>query len=103
MKKGLLLFLSAVLLLTWSCSDNRSPEMMYDDAGDLYRDGKIHKAVKTYNKLTDTYPDNTLSVKATYKLAEIYAGDFQDYRSCINRYQYLADEYPSDPSAPKAR
>lgn len=103
MRKWITFITMTALLLFASCSDNRSPEKMYEDATNFYRDGKIQKAIKTYKKLTDTYPDSELAVKVTYKLAEVYAGDLEDYETCVAYYCYLADEYPSDPSAPKAR
>lgn len=98
-------FISLLLigLFIVSCSDNRTAEDMYQDANDLYKQEKISRSIKTYDKLTNMYPDDDLAVKALYRMAEIYAGDLQEFESCIDKYTYIADEYPSHPDAPKAR
>jgi TolA-binding protein len=93
--------LAAVLI--FSCSDNRTAEDMFQDGNDLYKEQKVTRALKTYDKLTNMYPDDDLAVKALYRMAEIYAGDLQEFETCVDKYTYIADEYPSHPDAPKAR
>jgi outer membrane protein assembly factor BamD (BamD/ComL family) len=102
MKKQLFTLLLAVVLI-FSCSDNRTAEDMFQDGNDLYKEQKVTRALKTYDKLTNMYPDDDLAVKALYRMAEIYAGDLQEFETCVDKYTYIADEYPSHPDAPKAR
>ena len=102
MKKQLITLL-LITLLVFSCSDNRTAEEMFQDGGELYKQEKISRTIKTFDKLSNTYPDDPLTVKALYRMAEIYAGDLQDFESCIAKYDYIAEEYPSHPDAPKAR
>ncbi len=64
---------------------------------------KFSRSIKTFEKLSNIYPDDDLAVKAIYRLAEIYAGDLQDFETCVAKYDYIADEYPSHVDAPKAR
>jgi len=90
-------------LLIFSCSDNRTAEEMFQDANDLYKEGKVTRSIKTFDKLSNLYPDDDLAVKALYRLAEIYAADLQEFESCVDKYTYIADEYPSHADAPKAR
>lgn len=101
MKK--LFALLMVALLIFSCSDNRTAEKMFQDGGELYKQEKISRSIKTYDKLTNTFPDDPLAVKALYRMAEIYAADLQDYEKCIEKFDYISDEYPSHADAPKAR
>jgi outer membrane protein assembly factor BamD (BamD/ComL family) len=102
MKKqlGTILLIS---LLLFACSDNRTAEKMFEDGTELYKQDKINQAIRTFEKLSNTYPDDPLAVKALYRIAEIYAGDLQDFESCVKRYVFIADEYPSHTDAPKAR
>ncbi len=102
MKKQLVALL-LITLLIFSCSDNRTAEQMFQDAGELYKQEKVTRTIKTFDKLSNTYPDDPLAVKALYRMAEIYAGDMQDFETCIDKYDYIAEEYPSHPDAPKAR
>ncbi len=102
MKKKLGTLLLTTLLI-FSCSDNRTAEEMFGDAGQLYEEQKFERAVKTYAKLSETYPDDPLAVKASYRMAEIYGGDLQDFESSIERYTFIAEKYPSHRDAPKAR
>jgi outer membrane protein assembly factor BamD (BamD/ComL family) len=102
MKKQLFTLLLAAVLI-FSCSDNRTAEDMFQDGNDLYKEQKVTRALKTYDKLTNMYPDDDLAVKALYRMAEIYAGDLQEFETCVDKYTYIADEYPSHPDAPKAR
>ncbi|MBW6458356.1 MAG: tetratricopeptide repeat protein [FCB group bacterium] len=90
-------------ILLFACSDNRTAEKMFEDGAELYKQDKITQAIRTFDKLSNTYPDDPLAVKALYRLAEIYAGDLQDFESSVKRYVFIADEYPSHTDAPKAR
>ena len=92
-----------VSLLIVSCSDNRTAEEMFQDGSKLYQDQKITRAIKTFEKLSNMYPDDDLAVKSLYRLAEIHAGDLQEFETCIEKYTFIADEYPSHADAPKAR
>ncbi|MBN2781302.1 MAG: outer membrane protein assembly factor BamD [Candidatus Marinimicrobia bacterium] len=102
MKKhlGIIVLISA---LVFSCSDNRTAEALFQDAAELYKQEKITRSLKTFEKLSNTYPDDPYAVKAIYRMAEIYAGDLQDFEACVSKYMYVANEYPSHPDAPKAR
>lgn len=102
MKKKLFVLLM-ISILIFSCSDNRTAEQMFQDGTELYKQEKVTRAIKTFEKLTNTYPDDPMTVKALYRLAEIYAGDLQDFESCIVKYDMIADQYPSHADAPKAR
>jgi TolA-binding protein len=102
MKKQLVSLL-LISLLIFSCSDNRTAEEMFQDGSDYYKQEKVSRTIKTFDKLSNMYPDDPIAVKALYRLAEIYAGDLQDFEACIVKYDYIADEYPSHPDAPKAR
>jgi len=102
MRKQLVTLL-LISMLIFSCSDNRTAEQMFRDGSDQYKQEKISRSIKTFEKLSNIYPDDDLAVKASYRLAEIYAGDLQDFESCVAKYDYIADEYPSHPDAPKAR
>ena len=96
-----ILVLTSILL--FACSDNRTAEKMFEDGAELYRQDKISQAIKTFDKLSNTYPEDPLAVKALYRMAEIYAGDLQDFESCVKKFSFIADEYPSHADAPKAR
>ena len=102
MKKQLFTLLLAAVLI-FSCSDNRTAQEMFQDGSELYKDQKVTRAIKTYDKLSNRYPDDDLAVKALYRMAEIYAGDLQEFEACIEKFDYIADEYPSHADAPKAR
>ncbi len=90
-------------LLIFSCSDNRTAEEMFQDANDLYKQEKVTRSIKTFDKLSNQYPDDDLAVKALYRLAEIYAANLQEFELSVEKYTYIADEYPSHADAPKAR
>ena len=102
MKKQFITLL-LISLLIFSCSDNRTAEEMFQDGTELYKEQKVTRSIKTFDKLTNIYPDDDLAVKALYRLAEIHAGDLQEFEVCIEKYTYIADEYPSHADAPKAR
>lgn len=92
-----------VIVLLFSCSDKRTAEKMFQDGTALYEQEKISRAIKTLEKISNTYPDDPLAVKANYRMAEIYGGDLQDFERSVMKYTYIADEYPSHEDAPKAR
>ena len=102
MKKQLVALL-LISLLIFSCSDNRTAEEMFQDGSEYYKQEKVNRTIKIFDKLSNIYPDDPIAVKALYRLAEIYAGDLQDFETCIEKYDYIADEYPSHVDAPKAR
>ncbi|MCF7833220.1 MAG: tetratricopeptide repeat protein [Candidatus Marinimicrobia bacterium] len=98
-----LLILVLISMLIFSCSENRTAEEMFQDGSELYKQEKVSRSIKTFEKLSNIYPDDPIAVKAIYRLAEIYASDFQDFESCVAKYEFIADEYPSHADAPKAR
>ncbi|MFO7841347.1 MAG: outer membrane protein assembly factor BamD [Fidelibacterota bacterium] len=102
MKRMLGILLLTVLLI-FSCSDNRTAEQMFEDATELYEEQKYERAIRTFDKLSGSYPDDPLAVRSNYRMAEIYGGDLQDFESSIERYLYIAEKYPSHRDAPKAR
>ncbi|MFA6617649.1 MAG: tetratricopeptide repeat protein [Candidatus Neomarinimicrobiota bacterium] len=102
MKKQLFTLLM-VSLLIFSCSDNRTAEQMFQAGNELYAQDKVNRTIKIYDKLSNTYPDDPLAVKALYRVAEIYASDMQDFEKCVEKFNYISNEYPSHPDAPKAR
>jgi outer membrane protein assembly factor BamD (BamD/ComL family) len=102
MKKQLVSLL-LISMLIFSCSENRTAEEMFQDGSDQYKQEKVSRSIKTFEKLSNIYPDDALAVKAIYRLAEIYAGDLQDFETCVAKYDYIAEEYPSHIDAPKAR
>lgn len=101
MKKIGILLLAGVLM--FSCTDKRTAEKMFQDGNALYEQDKTERAIKTFEKLSKTYPDDPLAVSANYRMAEIYGGDLQDFEMSVEKYSYIADEYPSHQDAPKAR
>lgn len=102
MKKLIVILFAAGILIS-SCSDNRTAEKMFQDGTSLYKQEKYSRSIKTFEKLSNMYPEDPLAVKAIYRLAEIYASDLQDFEFCVKNYSYIADEYPSHANAPKAR
>jgi len=98
-----LVSLLLISMLIFSCSENRTAEEMFQDGSDQYKQEKVSRSIKTFEKLSNIYPDDALAVKAIYRLAEIYAGDLQDFETCVAKYDYIAEEYPSHVDAPKAR
>ena len=65
MKKQLVTLL-LISMLIFSCSDNRTAEQMFQDGSDQYKQEKISRSIKTFEKLSNIYPDDDLAVKASY-------------------------------------
>jgi len=91
MKKKLsMLFLSSLFI--FNCG--KSPEKLLEK-GDYYiSNSEIEKAVESYQKVIDDFPDNSLAQTAQYNIAWIELNDKNNYSKGYDILDQLQNDYP---------
>ena len=102
MKKMFVLMFAAMVLLT-SCADNRTADEIYSDSKKMISEKEFGKAVDELKLIKEKYPEDSLVVESTYKIAEIYMQDLHNFKEAANNYNMLADSFPSSKYGSKSR
>lgn len=82
--------------------EEKNPEKaMYDNALQLYQQGKFLEARKEAKNFVDKYPNSDLADNALFLVGEAYYSE-KSYKEAIESYQQLLDRYPKGNKVPSA-
>ena len=91
MKKKLsILFLSSLFI--FNCG--KSPEKLLEKGDNYISNSEIDKAVESYQKVIDGFPDNSLAQTAQYNIAWIELNDKNNYSQGYDILNQLQNDYP---------
>jgi len=86
------IFLCSLLIL--SCSE--SPEKLLQKGDKLVADSQYEKAISTYQKLIEKFPEDTLAQSAQYNIAWIELDEKANYSDGLNLLSEIAEKYPEE-------
>ncbi len=88
-KKLTILFLSSLFI--YNCG--KSPEKLLEKGDNYISNSEIEKAVESYQKLIDGFPDNPLAQTARYNIAWIELNDKNNYSQGYDILNQLQNDY----------
>ena len=90
MKKLSIIILSGLLI--YNCSN--SPEKLLEKGDKYIANSEIEKAIESYKKIIDKFPDDSLAQTAQYNIAWVELDDKNDYSEGFDILSQIADKYP---------
>ena len=84
-------------------TDSLAPESLYKEAELLKARNKIDDAIKIYDKIINTYPNNQKAPLCLFLKAFIYDVQIQDMLNAKKYYQEFIDKYPNHELADDAK
>lgn len=90
MKKLSIIFLSSLLI--YSCGS--SPEKILEKGDKFVANSEIEKAIESYQKIIDKFPEDSLAQTAQYNIAWIELDDKNNYSEGFSILNQITDKYP---------
>ena len=90
MKKLSIIILSGLLI--YNCSN--SPEKILEQGDKYIANSEIEKAIESYKKIIDEFPEDSLVQTALYNIAWIVLDDKNDYSEGFEMLSQITDKYP---------
>ena len=90
MKKLSIIILSGLLI--YNCSN--SPEKILEKGDKYIANSEIEKAIESYKKIIDEFPEDSLAQTALYNIAWIELDDKNDYSEGFEMLSQIMDKYP---------
>ena len=87
--------------LAKSLEQQATPESVYKQAYDVYKNGETARARDLFTKFTEQYPDNTLAANARYWIGETYYME-KNYEQAVLEFQRVIKEHPGKEKVPAA-
>ena len=78
-----------------------SPEMLYNDAQNLFMAGRLTESIDKFANFILHYPKHTLADNAQYWIGEAYYSQ-KDYQKALIEFKKVEDNYPNENKAPDA-
>jgi len=78
-----------------------TPESVYKQAYDVYKNGETAKARDLFTKFTEQFPDNKLAANARYWIGETYYME-KNYEQAVLEFQRVIKEHPGKEKVPAA-
>lgn len=78
-----------------------TPESVYKQAFDVYKNGETAKARELFTKFNEQFPDNKLAANARYWIGETYYQD-KNYEQAVLEFQRVIKEHPGKEKVPAA-
>ena len=91
-----------IFILTFSCDSNKKPEDLWDEAQNYRINNNLIEAINTFKNIIELYPNNYLSSKSQFQIADIYLNDIKDYDLSIKEFKNVVNDYPNDEVAKKS-
>ncbi len=104
MRKQLIIaiFTGLVLLIGCSGKANKSAQGYWESANALYEVENFKGAITEYKNIINFYPEDSLTIRANFTIAEITKNNLKDYKTAINMYKKISKLYPDSPKTPNA-
>ena len=104
---GKRLFIAVIitlLVLFIGCTKEpvKTAQGYWDSAREYFNNGDYEKTVREYQKLVKYYPQDTLTVRTLFAVAEIYKNNLKDYDNSIGSYNKIIEQYADHSKAPNA-
>lgn len=98
-----LIVLMLILFIACACAHTQGgkeppADVLYSQAQQFSKDGKVEKASEAYMKVRTFYPGNDLARLSLLELSDLYYND-KEYASALNSYQEFRMLYPTDVKA----
>lgn len=104
---GRRILLSTIMILVvafFGCTKQpvKTADGYWESAREYFEKGDYEQTVQEYQKLIRYYPQDSLTVKAYFAVAEIYKNNLQDLEKSIEAYNTIVEQYSDHPKAPNA-
>lgn len=90
-------------LFMFSCSQKQTEEQLRAQAQNFESVENFEEALKTYEKLIETYPKGKFANEAQYKTAFIFYNNFHDFNKAIAAHKRLLENFSDSKYASQAR
>ena len=100
MKKYSIYFVTFIIFL--SCSNNKTAEQLWKDGNDYRVNGELKESITALKSIIDKYPNNELSAKAQFQIADIYLNDTKNYEFSIKEFKKVVNNYPESDMSKKS-
>lgn len=105
MSKKLVVVLFVVILIIFiGCGNkpSRTAKEYWDSAVTLFDGENYQGCIEQYQNLIKFYPEDTLTIKALFAIAEIYKNNLKDLDNSIATYKKITEKYADSEKAPNA-
>ena len=93
---GMLLFIFSIVLGCAHAPEKELPvDVLYKEAQEYAKSGKVEKASEAYMKVRTFYPGNDLAKQSLLELSDLYYKN-EEYVSALSSYQEFGMLYPTD-------
>jgi len=92
-----------VLLVLFIVGCSKSPDELKQLGADYVKQGQYDLALQEFQKLIDSYPEDTLVPGIHYQIARIYLDNQDNYDEGYKVLEMIVAKYPNTPSAQLAR
>jgi outer membrane protein assembly factor BamD len=91
----MLVFVSVVLGCAHTSDEELPVDVLYKEAQEYAKSGKLEKASEAYMKVRTFYPGNDLAKQSLLELSDLYYKN-EEYVSALSSYQEFGMLYPTD-------
>ena len=95
-------FICVLSIVALSCAKGPAPSEIWEAARALHEEEKFEESIAKYEELIARYPEDSLSVRARFTIADIYANSIKDFGAAVREYAKVQRAYPESGEAPKA-
>ncbi len=100
--KNIYILLVSILLLSCNRVTNKSADQLWEEAQQHRVKENLKDSITGYKDIISKYPDNSLSAKAQFQIADIYLNDTKDFEYAVNEFQKVVEIYPDHEVAKKS-
>ena len=96
------------ILLVWICiischgGDNKSAHQLWEEAQHHRVNNNLKDSLTGYKDIISKYPEDSLSAKAQFQIADIYLNDTKDFEYAVNEFNKVVEYYPDHEVAKKS-
>lgn len=95
----------SILLIIVGCAKKptKTAQGYWDAAADLFQKQEFEKCNSLYQEMVKFYPQDTLTVKALFAMADISKNNMNDLDNAISIYERITRDYPESEKTPNAK
>ena len=101
MKKNYILLVGVLL---FSCNDvaNKSAYQLWEEGQQQRIEENLKESITSFKTIIVKYPDDELSAKAQFQIADIYLNDTKNFEYAVNEFKKVVERYPDHEVAKKS-
>ena len=100
--KNIYILVVWIFLLSCNGGTNKSADQLWEEAQQYRVREYLKDSITSYKDIISKYPDNDLSAKAQFQIADIYLNDTKDFEYAVNEFKKVVDKYYNHEVAKKS-